>query len=33
VAELGNWRYGVDYLIACHCRHICEIGDWARNYG
>lgn len=31
--EAKYWRCGINRLTACDCRHLCEIGDWARDYG
>ena len=33
MVKLGYWRCGVNRLAVCHCHYLCEIGDWARDYG
>ena len=31
--KFGYWRCGISRIAVCHCHYLCEVGDWARDYG
>lgn len=33
MGKLGYWLCGFSWFAVRHCHYLCEIGDWAWNYG
>ena len=33
MGKFGYWWRSVSRFAVCHCYYLCEIGDWAWDYG